>query len=185
MTVRNELRQETLNLICPCEYWCHDTQVLITHRSSPVYPKQEVVLEEPIPEWGCMIPEELGSRYLCLDNQICFMLDRAYPHIIKRLAIFWQKRLIACVWTRISGKWDTPWWNWRAGRSVTYMCRYHELDLQSRMISTYVLQQCIAYSNHTVNPAQTNVSNSSELFGTIYVKILFRKLTYSLYLTFI
>ena len=38
------------------------TQVSMTPRSSPVYPKQDVVLEEPISEWGSMIPEELGSR---------------------------------------------------------------------------------------------------------------------------
>ncbi len=37
------------------------TQVLMTPRSILVYPKQEVVLGEPIPEWGSMIPEELGS----------------------------------------------------------------------------------------------------------------------------
>ena len=38
------------------------TQVLMTPRSSSVYPKQVVILEEPIPEWGSLIPEELGSR---------------------------------------------------------------------------------------------------------------------------
>ncbi len=59
-------------------------QVLMTPRSSPVYPKQEVVLEEPIPEWGSMIPKELGSRndIFCFDYQICCALDQAYPHII-------------------------------------------------------------------------------------------------------
>ncbi len=61
------------------------TKVLMTPRSTPVYPKQEVVLEEPIPEWESMIPEELGSR---LDSQICCTLDRAYLHIITQLAIF-------------------------------------------------------------------------------------------------
>ncbi len=38
------------------------SQVLMTPYSSSVYPKQEVVLEGPIPEWGSMIPKELGSR---------------------------------------------------------------------------------------------------------------------------
>ncbi len=38
------------------------THVLKTPRSSPVYRKQEVVLQEPIPEWVSMITEELGSQ---------------------------------------------------------------------------------------------------------------------------
>ncbi len=58
------------------------TQGLLTPRSSPVYPMQEVVLEEPIPEWGTTIPDELGSRndiLACFDNQIYILY--AWPDL--------------------------------------------------------------------------------------------------------
>ena len=122
------------------------TRVLMIPCSSPVYPKQEVVLQNGAHDsWRISI----RKRHLCLDNQRCCTLDRAYPHIITQLATSRQKRIITC--TRIAGKWGKPWWNWRGGGIQPHTCAIiTNLEPQSGMTSTYVLQQCIAYSNHTV-----------------------------------
>ncbi len=144
------------------------TRVLMIPCSSPVYPKQEVVLQNGAHDsWRISI----RKRHLCLDNQRCCTLDRAYPHIITQLATSRQKRIITC--TRIAGKWGKPWWNWRGGGIQPHTCAIiTNLEPQSGMTSTYVLQQCSLFKSH---------SNRLYVHVDILYQFMFRIPTNALY----